>query len=160
MRSKSSERLRLLKYTLSRDRIEPRFFEKYLYNLPQPLDKERQNNLLRSYFELKKSQGKKDDEIVDCESRDLLIAHNLRLVANIAYECAKNGSGKNLDEIVCVKGDDAIEEAKKLAREKGIFVGISAGANLAAAKEIAKENPEKLIVVIVPDAGDRYLSIW
>ena len=75
------------------------FFEKYLHNLPQPLDKERQNNLLRSYFELKKSQGKKDDEVIDCETRDLLIAHNLRLVANIAYECAKNGNGKNLDEL-------------------------------------------------------------
>lgn len=69
-------------------------------------------------------------------------------------------SGKNLDEIVCVKGDDAIEEAKKIAREKGIFVGISAGANLYAAKEIAKENPDSMIVVIVPDSGDRYLSVW
>lgn len=69
-------------------------------------------------------------------------------------------SFSTLDGILTVKSDDAIEEAKKLAKEQGLFVGISAGANLAAAKEIAKENPEKLIVVIVPDAGDRYLSIW
>ena len=65
-----------------------------------------------------------------------------------------------LDGILTVKGDVAIEEVKKLAKEKGIFVGISAGANLVAAKEIAKEFPEDLIVVIIPDSGDRYLSIW
>ena len=69
-------------------------------------------------------------------------------------------NGIELDKIITVKGDDAIEEAKSLAKEKGIFVGISAGANLAAAKEIAKENPNDLIVVIVPDSGDRYLSCY
>ncbi len=65
-----------------------------------------------------------------------------------------------LDGILTVKGDDAINEAKSLAREKGIFCGISSGANLYAAKELAKKYPEKLIVAIMPDGGDRYLSIW
>lgn len=65
-----------------------------------------------------------------------------------------------LDGILTVDSDDAIEEAKNLAKEHGIFAGISAGANLKAAKQLAKENPEKLIVAIVPDGGDRYLSIW
>lgn len=65
-----------------------------------------------------------------------------------------------LDGILTVESDDAIEEAKKLAKEHGIFVGISAGANLLAAKHLAKNNPEKLIVAIVPDGGDRYLSVW
>jgi len=65
-----------------------------------------------------------------------------------------------LDGILTVNGDEAIEEAKKLAKEQGIFIGISAGANLLAAKQLAKENPEKLIVAIVPDGGDRYLSVW
>ena len=65
-----------------------------------------------------------------------------------------------LDGILTVKGDDAINEAKSLAREKGIFCGISSGANLHAAKELAKKYPEKLIVAIMPDGGDRYLSIW
>lgn len=65
-----------------------------------------------------------------------------------------------LDGVLTVEGDEAIEEAKKLAKEKGVFVGISAGANLLAAKQLAKENPEKLIVAIVPDGGDRYLSVW
>ena len=65
-----------------------------------------------------------------------------------------------LDGVITIKSDDAITEAKNLAREKGIFVGISAGANLLGAKQLAREYPEKLIVTIVPDCGDRYLSIW
>ena len=65
-----------------------------------------------------------------------------------------------LDDIFTVKGDEAIEEAKKLAKEKGVFAGISAGANLNVAKRIAEQNPNKLIVVIIPDSGDRYLSVW
>ena len=65
-----------------------------------------------------------------------------------------------LDGILTVKGDDAINEAKSLAKERGIFCGISSGANLYAAKELAKKYPEKLIVAIMPDGGDRYLSIW
>lgn len=69
-------------------------------------------------------------------------------------------NGVELDKIITVKSEDAIEEAKKLAKEQGIFVGISAGANLLAAKEIAKEKPEDLIVVIIPDSGDRYLSVF
>ena len=77
--------------------------------------------------------------------------------ANFIPELTK---GIELDEIVTVNGDEAIEEAKSLAKERGIFVGISAGANLITAKEIAKENPEDLIVVIIPDSGDRYLSVW
>lgn len=65
-----------------------------------------------------------------------------------------------LDGILTADSDEAINEAKNLAREKGIFVGISAGANLLVAKQLAKEYPEKLIVAIVPDGGDRYLSVW
>lgn len=65
-----------------------------------------------------------------------------------------------LDGILTIESDRAIEEAKNLAKEKGIFAGISAGANLLVAKLLAKENPEKLIVAIVPDGGDRYLSVW
>ena len=66
----------------------------------------------------------------------------------------------DLDGIVTVKSDDAIEEAKLLAKEKGVFAGISAGANLLATKKLAKEYPDKKFVVIIPDSGDRYLSIW
>lgn len=65
-----------------------------------------------------------------------------------------------LDGIITVEGEEAIRETKKLATEHGIFVGISAGANLLAAKQLAKQYPTKLIVAIIPDGGDRYLSVF
>ncbi len=68
--------------------------------------------------------------------------------------------GKNLDGILTVEGDEAIVASKRLAKEHGIFCGISAGAALLAAEELAQKYPEKLIVAIVPDTGERYLSTW
>lgn len=67
-----------------------------------------------------------------------------------------------IDEVVKVKDDDAGEIARRLAREEGIFVGISSGAALKAGLTIAKrdENKDKLIVVLLPDTGERYLSTW
>ena len=65
-----------------------------------------------------------------------------------------------LDGILTIKSDEAIEKSKNIAKNNGIFVGISAGANILAAEKLAKDNPENLIVAIIPDGGDRYLSIW
>ena len=64
------------------------------------------------------------------------------------------------DEIMKVKNDDAFAMARRLAREEGILCGISSGANVFAAREIAsrKENTGKLIVAIVCDFGERYIS--
>ena len=64
------------------------------------------------------------------------------------------------DEIITVTDDDAYECARQVARCEGVLVGISSGAALWAASEIAKrkENEGKLIVVLLPDTGDRYLS--
>lgn len=92
------------------------------------------------------------------------------------FTCGKDGSHKiqgiganfipeiskiaELDGIITVKGDEAISEAKDLAQRHGIFCGISAGANLVGAKKLTQQYPDKLIVVIIPDFGERYLSVW
>ncbi|MDF1612127.1 MAG: cysteine synthase A [Stygiobacter sp.] len=66
-----------------------------------------------------------------------------------------------IDDIFKVKNEDAINMAKRIIKEEGIIVGISSGAAMYAALQIAnrKENKDKLIVVIFPDTGERYLSI-
>lgn len=65
-----------------------------------------------------------------------------------------------LDEIIQVENDTAFETSRHVARTDGLLVGISAGAALAAATELAKrpENAGKNIVVLLPDTGERYLS--
>lgn len=78
--------------------------------------------------------------------------------ANFIPEIAENG--KKLDGILTVEGDSAIEKAKELAQKHGIFCGISAGANVVAAEELATKYPDKIIVAIIPDSGDRYLSVF
>lgn len=67
-----------------------------------------------------------------------------------------------IDEIIQVSNKDAGETARQLAKLEGILVGISCGAALWGALELAKrkENKGKLIVVILPDTGERYLTTW
>jgi len=69
---------------------------------------------------------------------------------------------KIVDEVIRVKNDDAGIVARALARLDGILVGISSGAALWAALEVAKrkENKGKVIVVVLPDTGERYLTTW
>lgn len=63
-----------------------------------------------------------------------------------------------LDSVVTVTDEDAVLYARRLAREEGIFAGISSGAAVAAAARLAEEHPGSKIVAILPDRGDRYIS--
>ena len=65
-----------------------------------------------------------------------------------------------IDEVVDVENDDAIRTGREIAQQEGLLVGISAGAALFAAGELARrpENKDKKIVVLLPDTGERYLS--
>jgi cysteine synthase A len=67
-----------------------------------------------------------------------------------------------IDEIIRVSNEQAGEHARRIGREEGILVGISAGAAVYAALQVAarEENRDKLIVVIIPSFGERYLSTW
>lgn len=70
----------------------------------------------------------------------------------------KNLNRDIIDELFTVSNEDAIATAKALAQSEGLLVGISSGANIYAASQIAKENPSKTIVTILCDTGERYLS--
>ena len=67
---------------------------------------------------------------------------------------------KIYDEIIPVENDDAFATGKEIGKSEGVLVGISSGAAVWAAIELAKrpENEGKTIVVLLPDTGDRYLS--
>ena len=67
---------------------------------------------------------------------------------------------KIIDETIKIKADDAFDTARLLVKTEGLFVGISSGAAVFAATELAKrpENAGKNIVILLPDSGERYLS--
>lgn len=77
--------------------------------------------------------------------------------ANFVPEICKDN---NLEGVITVSTEDAKSTAKELAKKYGVFSGISGGANLCAAKTIAQKHSDRTVVAIIPDNGERYLSIW
>ena len=67
---------------------------------------------------------------------------------------------KIIDDVILVNAENAGEISRRLAKEEGIFCGISSGANVLAAIELAKKNDNKKIVTVICDTGERYLSTW
>lgn len=66
----------------------------------------------------------------------------------------------SIDEVIRVKSDDALDMTRRLIKEEGLMVGISSGANVFAALEVAQRSAKgKTIVTILPDRGERYLSM-
>ncbi len=100
---------------------------------------------------------------VEPESSQVLSGHpsgQHRIQGIGANFIPKNFDNSVIDEIFPVKDEDALETARQLAIKEGILCGISSGAAMYAAIQIAKrsENTDKTIVVILPDSGERYLS--
>lgn len=67
---------------------------------------------------------------------------------------------KEIDQIVRIKSDEALQMSRQLCREEGLLVGISSGANIIAARQVAQElGPGHTIITVLPDRGERYLSV-
>ena len=88
-----------------------------------------------------------------------ILGHKIQGLKNMQESIVpKIFQAEKLDEKITVKDDPAYEMARKLATKEGIFVGMSSGAAVAGAFEVAKQMHSGIIVVILPDRGDRYLS--
>lgn len=70
----------------------------------------------------------------------------------------QNYESSLVDSVIAVSDEDAMEMARRSAKEEGLLVGISSGAALCAALQVCRENKGKRVVVLFPDSGERYLS--
>ncbi len=71
----------------------------------------------------------------------------------------KNYFADLVDEVILITDDEAFEMVRQVANNEGILIGISAGANIAAAKKLAERFPGKKIVTVAPDGADKYMSM-
>lgn len=71
----------------------------------------------------------------------------------------KNYFADLVDEVILITDDEAFEMVRQVANNEGILIGISAGANIAAAKKLAEKFPGKKVVTVAPDGADKYMSM-
>ena len=71
----------------------------------------------------------------------------------------KNYFADIVDDLILISDDEAYEMVRQVANDEGILLGISAGANIAAAKRLAERFPNKKIVTVAPDGADKYMSM-
>lgn len=71
----------------------------------------------------------------------------------------KNYFADIVDEVILITDDEAFEMVRQVANNEGILIGISAGANIAAAKKLAERFPGKKVVTVAPDGADKYMSM-
>lgn len=71
----------------------------------------------------------------------------------------KNYFADLVDEVILITDDEAFEMVRQVANDEGILIGISAGANIAAAKKLAERFPGKKVVTVAPDGADKYMSM-
>ena len=110
--------------------------------------------------------------LMGCSKRFKEYNSNIKIIGVEPHKCHKIQGLKNMEEAIVtqiydpsrldkkvnVSDEDAFNMAKKLSREEGIFSGMSAGAAFHVATEIARELDEGLIVTIIPDRGEKYMS--
>lgn len=71
----------------------------------------------------------------------------------------KNYFADIVDDLILISDDEAYEMVRQVANDEGVLLGISAGANIAAAKRLAERFPDKKIVTVAPDGADKYMSM-
>ena len=71
----------------------------------------------------------------------------------------KNYFADIVDDLILISDDEAYEMVRQVANDEGILIGISAGANIAAAKKLAERFPGKKVVTVAPDGADKYMSM-
>lgn len=102
---------------------------------------------------------KEKNEVIRIIGVEPVVGHKIQGLKNMKEAIVpKIYDSSRLDEILTVEDDEAFDIARKLAMYEGLFVGMSSGASVAGALKIANSIESGIIVVLLPDRGDRYLS--